>query len=141
MLFQYHTPGTNSITIMMGCFCTQIPMSFTMFGWSYCFSMRPSCRNFFLCSSGSVMRHVFTATSFLLVLRCALYTSPKFPCIQTTRAVLSLYYALNYKSINLYCLAKFMSIISKNKGSELKRFFWKDLGTVGITLKLVAAIL
>lgn len=115
MLLQYHTPGTNSITIMMGCFCTQIPISFTIFGWSYCFSMRPSWRNFFLCSSGSVMRHVFTATSFLLVLRCALYTSPKFPCIQTTCVVLNHYYAINYKSINLYCLVKFMSIISKQR--------------------------
>ena len=33
---------------------TQIPMNFTIFGWSYCFKMRPSCRNFFFCSSGKV---------------------------------------------------------------------------------------
>ena len=31
-----------------------MPMNFTIFGWSYCFKMRPSCRNFFFCSSGKV---------------------------------------------------------------------------------------
>ena len=31
-----------------------MPINFTIFGWSYCFKMRPSCRNFFFCSSGKV---------------------------------------------------------------------------------------
>jgi len=34
-----------------------------------------------------------------------------------------------------------MQLFLNNKGSELNRFFWKDLGPVGITLKLVAVIL
>lgn len=72
-------PGTNSMTIIIGCFCTHIPISLTMFGWSYCFKMRPSCKNFRFCSSGNVMRHVLTATSFLFDFKRALYTSPKFP--------------------------------------------------------------
>lgn len=72
-------PGTNSMTIIIGCFCTQMPINFTIFGWSYCFNMRPSCKNFRFCSSGNVMRHVFTATSFLFDFNRALYTSPKLP--------------------------------------------------------------
>jgi hypothetical protein len=34
-----------------------------------------------------------------------------------------------------------MSIISKQQRLRIKQIFWKDLGLVGITLKLVAAIL
>lgn len=60
--FRSDPPGTNSITIIMGCFCTHIPISFTMFGWSYCFKILPSCKNFRFCSSGSVILQVFTAT-------------------------------------------------------------------------------
>jgi hypothetical protein len=56
----------------------------------------------------------------LLLLRCALYTSPKFPCIQTTCAVLTLL-CNNYKSINLYCLVKFISIISKQQRLRIKQ--------------------
>uniref|UniRef100_A0A182USG7 Uncharacterized protein n=1 Tax=Anopheles merus TaxID=30066 RepID=A0A182USG7_ANOME len=73
-------PATSSITIIIGCFCTQMPISLTMFGWSYCFRMRPSCRNLRFCSSGSVIRHVLTATSvFFDDFSLALYTSPKLP--------------------------------------------------------------
>uniref|UniRef100_A0A6B0UG64 Uncharacterized protein n=1 Tax=Ixodes ricinus TaxID=34613 RepID=A0A6B0UG64_IXORI len=67
------------MTIMMGCFWTQMPMNLTMLGWSYCFRMRPSCRNFFLCSSGRFTLQVLTATSVLWGCSTALYTSPKFP--------------------------------------------------------------
>ena len=34
----------------------------TIFGCSYCFSILPSCRNFFFCSSGRVTLQVLTAT-------------------------------------------------------------------------------
>jgi len=61
-----YLPATSSMTIIIGCFCTQIPINFTTLGWSYCFRIRPSCKNFFLCSSGTVTRHVFTATSLLV---------------------------------------------------------------------------
>ncbi len=37
----------------------------TTFGWSYCLSILPSCRNFFFCSSGRVVLQVFTATGRL----------------------------------------------------------------------------
>lgn len=59
-------PSTSSITIIMGCFWTQMPISLTMLGWSYCFRILPSCKNFRFCSSGSVIRHVLTATSCLV---------------------------------------------------------------------------
>ena len=72
-------PGTNSMTIIIGCFWTQIPINLTIFGWSYCFRIRPSCKNFFFCSSGSVTLQVFTATSRPDPCNLALYTSPKFP--------------------------------------------------------------
>ena len=52
-------------------------MKRTMLGWSYCFRMRPSCKNFFFCSSESVSLHVFTATSSPRYF--PLNTSPKFP--------------------------------------------------------------
>lgn len=74
----------------MGCFCTQMPISLTILGWSYCLSILPSCKNFFLCSSGRVTRQVLTATSWPLFFSWARYTSPKFPYDFSYDSVISL---------------------------------------------------
>jgi len=75
-----HLPEMNSITIITGGRWAAIPMKRTILGWSYCFRIRPSCKNFLLTSSCSVSRHVFTATSSFVILYVPLNTSPNWPC-------------------------------------------------------------
>lgn len=81
-------PSTYSMTIITGCRWAAIPMNLTMFGWSYCFRMRPSWRNFFLWSSDSVSLHVFTATTIPFGLYLPRYTSPKLPYVLKNRICL-----------------------------------------------------
>ena len=85
--------------IFKACF---IPINLTMFGWSYCFSILPSWRNFFFCSSGKVTLQVLTATlkvsyGLLFDFRLALYTSPKFPRPIYTWKIIDKYYKLILK--------------------------------------------
>ena len=72
-------PGINSITMYTGSFSAQMPISLTIFGWSYCFRISASLRNLSI-SCRSLERHVFTATfPPTPVARFASHTSPKHP--------------------------------------------------------------